>query len=166
MTRDQRFVAVHRGGLLDLARHRLLARWAAECADHVLPLFAEARPDDDRPHGAIEATHAWARGELTVGAAREAAYRAHAAAREAPEGAARSAARSAGQAVSTPHMADHALGAAAYAVRAVTAASSASDAEAAGAREAEWQRERLPAAVRDLVVSAQDDGTVLGGWRQ
>ena len=47
--RDQRFVAVHRGGPLDLERHRELALWAAACAEHVLPFFAADRPDDDRP---------------------------------------------------------------------------------------------------------------------
>jgi hypothetical protein len=55
MARDRRFVAVHRGGSLDVARHRLLARWAAACAVHVLPLFVHRHPDDDRPRRAIEA---------------------------------------------------------------------------------------------------------------
>ena len=158
-------MAVHRGGTLDLTRHRLLASWAAECAEHVLPLFARSRPDDDRPRLAIEAARAWSRGEITVGAAREAAFQAHAAARDASEDAARAAARASGQAVSTPHMADHSLGAAAYAVRAVKLASPTDEAEAAGDREVRWQRERLPESVRELVVSAQEQGTVLGTWQ-
>src|SRR5450759_4988072 len=87
--RDPRFVAVHRGGLLDEATHRLLASWSAECAEHVLPLFADTYPDDDRPRRAIETARAWSRGEVTVGEAREAAYAAHAAAREATDPAAR-----------------------------------------------------------------------------
>jgi hypothetical protein len=61
-------------------------------------------------------------------------------------------------------MADHSLGVA-YAVRAVKLASLAADAEAAGDREHQWQRERLPETVRELVVSAQDQGTVLGEWQ-
>jgi hypothetical protein len=173
MTRDQRFVAAHRGGPLDLTRHRLLASWAADCAEHVLPLFAEKYPDDDRPWVAITAARAWARGEASVSAARQAAFRAHAAAREASAGAARAAARAAGQAVSTPHMADHSLGAAVYALRAVKLASAeqraehgaGQDADEAVAREHRWQREHLPKAVRELVVSAQDEGTVLGDWQ-
>lgn len=165
MTRDRRFVAVHRGGTLDLARHRLLARWAADCAEHVLPLFTSRYPDDDRPRLAIEAAREWAEGEITVGAAREAAFRAHAAAREASEDAARAVARASGQAVSTPHMADHSLGAAAYAVKAVKLASSMGDATMAGEREHQWQREHLPEAVRELVESAQKQRTVLGDWQ-
>src|SRR4051794_15064822 len=110
MARDKRFLAVHRGGPLDLTRHRLLARWAADCAERVLPRFARRHPEDNRPSRAIEAARAWSRGEITVGAARAAAFQAHAAAREATDDAARAAARAAGHAVATAHMADHALG--------------------------------------------------------
>lgn len=148
-----------------MARHRLLAGWAADCAEHVLPLFTNGHPDDDRPRLAIEAARAWSRGEITVGAAREAAFQAHAAARDASEDAARAAARASGQAVSTPHTADHSLGAAAYAVMAVKLASPTSDAEMVGEREHQWQREHLPEAVRELVVSAQEQRTVLGNWQ-
>jgi len=160
--RDRRFVAVHRGGPLELARHRLLARWAADCAEHVLPLFAHRRPDDDRPRLAIEVARAWSRGEITVGEARAAAVGAHAAARDASEGDACAVVRACGHAVATAHMMEHALGAAAYAVRAVRLASPTDDAEAAGDRERRWQLERLPEAVRELVVSALDQGSVLG----
>lgn len=162
MTRDRRFVAAHRGGPLDMTRHRLLASWAADCAEHVLPLFTRSHPDDDRPRLAIEAARAWSRGEITVDAAREAAFAAHAAAREATDDAARAAARAAGQAVSTPHMADHSLGPVYYAVKAVKLASPPSDAEAAGEREQQWQRARLPEPVRELVLSALEEGSVLG----
>ena len=165
MARDRRFVAVHRGGPLDVTRHRLLAAWAADCAERVLPLFTRKYPDDDRPRLAIEAARAWSRGEISVGAAREAAFGAHEAAREATDEAARAAARAAGQAVSTPHMADHALGPVYYGVKAVEFASPASGAQAAGEREYEWQRGHLPEPVRELVSSALDEGTVLGKWR-
>jgi hypothetical protein len=149
-----------------LTRHRLLASWAADCAEHVLPLFSHRYLDDDRPRLAIEAARAWSRGEITVGAARAAALQAHAAARGASDEAARAAARASGQAVSTPHMADHSLGAAAYAVRAVNLASPASDAGMAGDRERRWQRERLPDAVRELVVSAQEQRPDLSKWQR
>lgn len=165
MARDRRFVAVHRGGPLDLTRHRLLASWAADCAEHVLPLFAHKHPDDDRPRLAIEAARAWARGEITVGEARAASVQAHAAARDASEDGARAVAHASGHAVATAHMADHSLGAAFYAVRAAKLASPARDAEMAGDRERQWQWERLPEAVRELVVSAQDQGSVLGNWQ-
>lgn len=153
--RDPRFVAVHRGGLLDDATHRLLAEWSADCAEHVLELFRRVHPEDSRPAHAIETVRAWARGEATVLEAREAAYAAHAAAREADDRVAREVARAAGHAVATAHMADHELGGAAYAIRAVRAAADPVEAVAAGERECRWQRERLPEAIRELVLSDQ-----------
>jgi hypothetical protein len=152
--RDPRFVTIRRGGTLEDSHHRLLVTWAAECAEHVLALFTTQQPADDRPHQAIQQARAWARGEISMGQARQAAYAAHAAAREA-SGAAREAARAAGHAVATAHMADHELGAAAYAIRAVRAASPAAERDAAGNLECRWQRERLPEEIRELVLSDQ-----------
>jgi len=151
--RDDRFKAVHRGGPLDLNRHRLLAIWAADCAEHVLPLYGEQYPQDDRPRRAIEAARAWACGEVTVGEARAAGLEAHAAARDVADDAARAAARAAGQAVATAHMADHAPHAAAYAIRAVQAAGNRRDDVVAAGRERTWQQERLPEEIRALVLS-------------
>ena len=149
-------MAIHRGGLLDVASHRLLASWAADCAEHVLPLFTAKYPEDDRPRRAIETARAWSRGEASVGEAREAAFAAHAAARSATDPVAREVARAAGHAVATAHMADHELGAAAYAIKAVRLAAPESDAMAAGERECRWQREHLPDAIRELVLSDEE----------
>ena len=154
-SRDPRFVAVHRGGRLALAHHRLLASWAADCAEHVLPLFTTQYPEDDRPRQAIETARAWACGQATVGEAREAAFAAHAAARSASDPAARAVARAAGHAVATAHAADHELGAAAYAIKAVRLSSPAAVARQVGDRECQWQREQLPEAIRELVLSDQ-----------
>ena len=153
-SRDARFVTIRRGGTLEDSDHRLLATWAADCAEHVLDLFERERSGDPRPRHAIEQARAWARGEITMTRAREAAYGAHAAARDA-QGAAKEAARAAGHAVATAHMADHELGAAAYAIRAVRAASEPALRDAAGRREREWQREQLPAKIRALVLDDQ-----------
>jgi len=153
--RDPRLVRIHRGGLLDEARHRLLAAWAADCAEHVLPLFAAKYPEDERPRRAIQVARAWSRGEVTVLEARAAALAAHAAARSAADPAASQAARAAGHAVATAHMADHELGGALHAIKAVRLAAPASEAVAAGERECQWQREQLPAAIRELVLSDQ-----------
>lgn len=154
--RDNRFKAVHRGGSLDLDRHRQLALWAADCAEHVLPLFSRRHPLDNQPRRAIKTARAWAAGEVTVGAARTAALAAHAAAREATDIAAREAARAAGHAVATAHMADHSLGAAAYAVRAVQASLEKPAGVEAADRERAWQREHLPPSIRELVLSARE----------
>lgn len=148
--RDERFIAVHRGGPLTLERHRLLAMWSAECADHVLSLFTSHKPTDHRPQAAIDVARAWSHGEITVGTARTAAVAAHAAAREVDSDAARYAARAAGHAVATAHMADHAPGAAMYALKAVRAATGS---EEAMAEEHKWQLACLPEEIGDLVVS-------------
>jgi hypothetical protein len=154
--RDPRFVTIHRGGLLEDSNHRLLASWAADCAEHVLPLFTAKHPEDDRPRRAIDTARAWSWGEASVGEAREAAFAAHAAARSASDAAARAAAQAAGHAVATAHMADHELGAAAYAIQAARLASQATDGNLAGQRECRWQREQLPEAIRKLVLSDEE----------
>ena len=141
--RDSRFVIIRRGGTLDDLHHRLLAAWAADCAEHVLNYFYLQHPDDDRPRHAIEQARAWSRGDLNEPGACEAAYAAHDAAKAAA-GAAHDAARAAGHAVATAHMADHELGAAAYAIRAVRAASPIDKRDEAGRSECQWQRDRLP----------------------
>jgi hypothetical protein len=152
--RDRRFVAIRRGGTLNDAHHRLLAAWAADCAEHVLALFTAQHPADDRPLQAIQQARLWSRGEISMQQARKAAYAAHDAARGA-SGAAREAARAAGHAVATAHMADHELGAAAYAIRAVRAGTLAAERDAAGERECRWQRGQLPDEIRELVLSDQ-----------
>ena len=152
--RDPRFVTIRRGGFLDDQKHYLLAIWAAKCAEHVLHYFLSEHPNDSRPKNAIDKAYAWSRGEITMIQAREAAYAAHNAAKEA-NGAASFAARAAGHAVATAHMADHELGAAAYAIKAVVAASPESQKEENKIREIEWQRNKLPIEIKELVISDQ-----------
>jgi hypothetical protein len=149
--RDPRLITVRRGGTLEDPDHHRLAVWAAVCAEHVLPFFEQALPMDERPRRAIERAHAWARGEATMTEARTAAFDAHRAAREAT-GAAREAARAAGHAAAVAHVADHELGAAAYAIRAVRAAADPDDRDHAGRAECLWQRAQLPDEIRALVL--------------
>jgi len=70
-------------------------------------------------------------------------------------GPARFAAYAAGQAGAVAHVAAHELGAAAYAIKAVRSAAPQGQAEAAGRLECQWQRDQLPAAIRDLVLDDQ-----------
>ena len=152
--RDPRLITIRRGGTLTDKHHHLLAEWALVCAEHVLPLFEEQQPDDSRPRDVIEIGRAWIRGEVRMTDAHNAAFRANAAGRGLLDPA-KFAALSAGQAVAVAHVAAHDLGAAAYAIRAAGASVPAEDAERARAGEREWQRERLPAAVRALVLDDQ-----------
>src|SRR5581483_5163385 len=152
--RDPRFVTIRRGGILTDADHRLLALWAASCAEHVLPLFESARPSDPRPRQAIAQARAWVHGEVTMTQARAAGGHAMGAARDL-RGAARHAAYAAGQAAVVAHVAAHELGAAAYAIKAARAAAPDGESESCGRRECRWQRAQLPEAIRALVLDDQ-----------
>lgn len=152
--RDPRLVTVRRGGTLTDEDHHRLALWAAECADHVLPLFEASRPDDPRPREAVAAARAWVRGELAMMQARSAGGHAMGAARDL-RGAPRFAAYAAGQAAVVAHVAEHDLGAAAYAIKAAVAGAPADQADDVRRAECRWQRDRLPIEVRDLVLEDQ-----------
>ncbi len=152
--RDPRFITIRRGGTLTGDDHRLLAVWAATCAEHVLHLFEAAQPSDPRPRQAIAQARAWVRGEIKMMQAKDAAGDANDAAREVTR-AAKHAAQSAAQAAVVAHVAAHELGAAAYAIRAARAAVPAGEEEDAGRLECRWQREQLPDAIRELVLDDQ-----------
>jgi hypothetical protein len=153
--RDPRFITIRRGGTMADETHRLLALWAAACAEHVLPFFEVVRPQDPRPREAIEQIRAWVRGDVTMMETRAAGGHAMGAARDL-RGAPRFAAYAAGQAAVVAHVAEHELGAAAYAIRAVRASVRASESAAAGRRECQWQRHQLPYEIRELVLDDQD----------
>ena len=151
--RDPRFTTIRRGGRLTDADHRLLALWAADCAEHVLHLFESVQPSDRRPREAIDQIRAWTRGEIKMSESRAAGGHAMGAAREL-RGAARHAAFAAGQAAVVAHVAAHELGAAAYAIKAARAAAPGCEARA-GQLECRWQRDQLPEAIRELVLDDQ-----------
>ena len=151
--RDARFITIRRGGTLTDSDHRLLALWAAACAEHVLHLFESVQPSDPRPRQAVEQVRAWARGEITMSASRAAGGHAMGAARPL-RGSARYAAFASGQAALVAHVAAHELGAAAYAIKAARAAAPGCEGRA-GQRECQWQREQLPDEIRDLVLDDQ-----------
>lgn len=152
--RDPRFITIRCGGTLTDSDHRLLALWAAMCAEHVLHLFESVQPADLRPRQAIEQIRTWVRGEVRMMQARAMAGHAMAAARDL-KGAARYAAYAAGQAAAVAHVAAHELGAAAYAIKAVRAAAPNGEGEQAGQLECRWQREQLPDEIRALVLDDQ-----------
>jgi hypothetical protein len=148
--RDPRLVTIRRGGALEDDDHHLLALWAADCAEHVLEHFERVCPTDGRPRQAIELARSWARGQTSMAECRAAGGHAMGAARDLA-GAARFAAYAAGQGAAVAHVAAHELGAAAYAIKAASAAAP-GDADSAARAECLWQREQLPDAIRDLVL--------------
>lgn len=150
--RDPAMVTIRRGGTLTDADHRLLALWAADCAHHVLHLFEHHSPSDQRPRGAVAAARAWAQGDMPMMEAR--ATGGHAMGAASPlTGTARFAAYAAGQAACVGHVAEHDLGAAAYAIKAVRDATP--EVPTAGRDERDWQRARLPEQIRELVLNDQ-----------
>ena len=138
--RDQRIVE-----LIPKTDRRVLAAWAIDCAERVMPYFEEQYPGDLRPRVAIETLQEWIKtGEFRMAVIRKASLDAHAAAREVVEdNPARSAARAAGQAVATAHVPEHAMGSAIYALQAVYRAADPGSAEADVTTEREWQYQYL-----------------------
>ena len=124
---------------------KVLAMWAAECAERVLPWFEQKYPEDHRPRNAIITLREWiATGKFRMAVIRKASLDSHAAARDVGEdNAARSAARAAGQAVATAHVPTHSVGAAIYALQAVFRNAGPAEAGAPVEAEREWQYRRL-----------------------
>ena len=146
--RDNRFVAVHRGGSLTKDNHHKLIRWARECSEHVLSLIDENM--DERLVHALYVAREWENENVAVGDAMKASLGAHAVARESSNPTSIAVARSIGQAVATAHMADHSLGAALYALKAVKHAGKSIH------EEREWQEiqlKKLPSEIVELVLT-------------
>ena len=115
---------------------RIVAAWAADCAERVLWVFEADAPEDRRARDAIARTRAFARGELDVAEAIRRRFVGGGAARDVRAPAAAAAARAAGQAAAVAHMGAHALGAAAYAAKAAGLA--APEQHVAVAHEVRW----------------------------
>lgn len=149
---------------------RVVALWAADCAERVLPLLEAEGSDDDRAKDGIERARAFGRGDLDTATEIKRRFEAGRAARSVQGGAAVAAARAAGQASGVAHMGAHALGAAAYAAKAAALAASERDAradqEAARRDEVRWQLDHLGAearaALRRLPPLGQDSSGPLG----
>ena len=104
---------------LELDDRQAVADWAVACVEHVLPIFTDACPGDDRVHETLALTRAFATGELDPAEAiRRRGGAAGAAAREAANAAATAVAYAAEQAAAVAHMGAHGLGAAGYAAKA------------------------------------------------
>ena len=149
---------------LSEADRRLVATWAADCAERVLVLFETEAPTDGRPRDAIARTRAFAHGELDAAGEIRRRFVAGRAAQAVTSPAAVAAARAAGQAAGVAHMGAHALGAAAYAAKAAGLA--APDQPTAVSDEIAWQLEHMNAQVRaalqQLPPLGEDSGGPLG----
>ncbi len=146
--RDKRFVAVHRGGDLSPENHQKLMEWAITCFEHVLPYYG--RELDPVLKEAVTCACEWSRGRRSTGDLIKASRNVHAFAKTIPDPVACAVARSIGQGVATGHMADHCMGAALYAQKAVFLAGNPVSEEKA------WQIEKLcrvlPYDITELVL--------------
>lgn len=134
---------------LSEADRRVVAIWAADCADRVLSLFEAEAPTDDRPRDAISRTRAFARGEVDTGDQIRRRFVGGRAAHAVSSPAAVAAARAAGQASGVAHMGAHALGAAAYAAKAAGLASP--DQPTAVCEEISWQLMHMSTPAREAL---------------
>lgn len=145
--RDKRFIAEHRGGPLKKEQHRQLMKWACACVKHVLPLLDNN--EDERLKNALSVAKEWAKGKATVGEAMKASVAVHALARESLDPITMAVARAAGHTVATAHMADHSVGGALYALKAIKIAGKSVEAER------KWQNKQLPKEIEELVLSTR-----------
>lgn len=151
----------------DKSEQKLLALWAVDCTERVLPFFEKAYPNDDRLRTAIEVCRTWARtGIFKMAEIRSASLAAHAAARQANDDGnqvACLAARAAGQTVATAHVAQHAFGGALYALKAIAAADPVR-AKTEVAKEHDWQAQQIATSLRPeflkrVIVQERKRGT-------
>lgn len=101
---------------------RLLARWALACAERVLPLFEADAEAQEQIRDAVTRTRAYSAGEGRAADEIKRRFVAVRAANAATTPAGAAAARAVAQAAGVAHMGAHALGAAAYAAKAVSLA--------------------------------------------
>ena len=136
---------------------RLVAHWAADCAERVLALFEAKAPSDTRPREAIEGARAFALDGKRTDHLRSLGWAAHAAAREVGDPVATAAARAATyaaatpytHALATPHQSKHVLGPAVYQAQARELA--AGNDPSVGHEEIHWAIERVSSTVREVV---------------
>jgi hypothetical protein len=145
------------GIMLSEEDRRLVAHWAADCAERVLPLFEAKAPSDTRPRDAIKGARAFALDGKRTAHLRSLAWAALAAAREVGDPVAAAAARAATaaaatpytHALATPHQSKHVLGPAVYQAQARELA--AGNDPSIGDEEIRWAIERASPTVRAVV---------------
>jgi immunity protein 5 of polymorphic toxin system len=154
---DHRHVGYDPGVAITDEERRAVARWAADSAECVLPLFEAIAPSDARPREAIDTARAFANGERRTRRLFEVALAAHRAGRQVGDPIGLAVARAASLAAANANLHDettigtlgHILGSAAYAALARELASGGD--RAAADEEMGWAIEHASAAIRDLV---------------
>ena len=100
---------------------------------------------DERLIEALDVSKEWENNNISTGEAMKASLKAHSVARETNNPVLKAFARSVGQAVATAHMADHSLGGAFYALKAVKLANMSVE------KEKEWQDKKLAKLPKEII---------------
>lgn len=134
-------------------------RWAITCYEHVVPYYCGEL--DPVFLNAMYYAREWSKGTCSTGDVMNASRNVHAFARTIPDPVARAVARAIGQGVATGHMADHCIGAALYAQKAVLLAGNSPSEEKA------WQIGKLYSELPDDIIqlvlhTMQEKGKGLG----
>lgn len=140
---------------------RHVAAWAADCAERVLYLYEAEAPGDDRPRALISRARDYAQGDLAAAEGIRRRFTGGVSARDTIASAAAAAARAAGQAAAVCHMGAHALGAAAYAVKAASLARP--DRPEAAQDEIRWQLDHMSPTVRAALLALPPVGENASG---
>ena len=141
------FIAEHRGGPLSKENHRMLIKWGRECSEHVL--FLIDKEIDERLLYALEVANKWEKDRVSTGVVIKASSGAHAVARQVEDPVYKAVAHSIGQTVATAHMADHSLGGAFYALKAIKLANKDIGKEKA------WQTKKLHELPSEIIAIVQ-----------
>ncbi|MDR2998565.1 MAG: hypothetical protein LBU78_10655 [Microbacterium sp.] len=128
---------------------RAVARWALACAERVLPLFEADAAAEEIIRDAADRTRAYSTGQGSSAEEIRKRLVAGRAAKAASTPAGTAAARSVAQAAAVAHMGAHALGAAAYAVKAVSLTDAATPERVQ--EEIDWQLAELTDVERDAL---------------
>ena len=146
---------------LSEADRRLVAVWAADCAERVLWVFEAEAPEDDRPRTLIARARAFSRKELNTAEEIRQRFAGGVGRGEVKSPAAAAAARAAGQAASVCHMVEHSLGDADYADKAAGLADP--DQPEAVQDEIRWQLDHMSPEVRAALRALPPVGTNRSG---
>ncbi len=142
--RNIRFKAERLGGLLKPEEHILLMHWAIDCVEHICLLLQIEISNQIKQSLAI--AKQWTLGSASVKEARNAAIEMNNLAKITTNLAEKYAIKAAGHAVATAHMADHALVASKYALKAFENTCKSKQTES------KWQVDQLPLGIKVFMV--------------
>lgn len=106
-------------GLFESAPQVTLAKWAIDCAKHILPLSEVEDIDISAIDDGIAINQRWQDDEASVHEVRQAGFKIHALARQCQTEISKNALRTAGHAVAVGHMREHAMVCSDYAIKTV-----------------------------------------------